>query len=227
MWRVGSVFLFTIIAAVWVGAGESLFEILLDKDRGLCSAMLTLINKDVEEHGRINYDSHTEFTSVKWGPSNFVSDKFKEDSCLGVRVAQFDLTNDGKDDLVLRFRWCFRDRLSDKIYFFTSPDPALSSSAGLEDVEARSLGEFPAQRGGLGNYVIKELPQDKIRSGVTPGEGVGGWMVINPFLYKGVWYLAATDRGRSGGDEVGDGFVIGKYKGRGELDNICYFRKRF
>ena len=88
-----------------------------------------------------------------------------------------------------------------------------------------NVGRFPADYEELSNYLLR-TPVGKKHGRASESEGIGGWVVINPFLYGSTAYLAVTDRGVSGESASGEGFLIGKYKSPEELEEVCYFKQK-
>jgi hypothetical protein len=193
------------------------YTMMLNKDKNLCPAMLELVNEDLKKDRFINYPSHEEFTAITWEPLGPVWGPNYEDSfCSKNSMARFDFNNDGRTDIVVKLSGCFKGALMDSLFLFDGDDPAFASIRNNEDVLAKSKGRFPLDTEILDSYIVKGLPPIKLQSGGMSHQGIAGWMVLNPFLYRGTYYLAATDNTERG-------IVIGKYKGPGELDDICYF----
>ena len=223
------VFLLVMSGIAW--AGKEAYRLVISQDKELCSAMLKLINDDLREHGEIRYEDHEMFAASTWQPlSEFSGDKFIDTGCSIDRVSQFDIDNDGRLDTVVKFSSCFKSRLKDSLVFLNIEEKVLKTYE-YNDMVKNSAGGFPEKDAPpLATYILqtpvplKDRTKDKL--GLTfMSEGVGGWIVINPFIYKSTAYLVITDRGVDGTSSSGEGVVIGKYKAPKELDEVCYFKQ--
>lgn len=220
--------LFATVGVAW--AGKEAYRLVISQNIELCSTMLKLINDDLREYGEIHYEDHEMFAAVKWEPlSNLLGGKYQNAPCEIQNVARFDVNNDGSQDLVVKYTGCFKSRLLDWFIFLDVEEDVFKTYDDYT-IEKNTVGKFPEDATALPNYIlktpvpVKDRTKDKLGLTFT-SEGVGGWIVINPFVYKSTAYLAITDRGVEGTSPSGEGFVIGKYKSPRDLDEVCYFKQ--
>ncbi|MEY4527655.1 MAG: hypothetical protein RL768_1374 [Nitrospirota bacterium] len=211
-------------------AGKEAYRLVISQDKELCPIMLKLINDDLREHGEIRYEDHEMFAAVKWQPlSNLLGGKYQNAPCEIQNAARFDVNNDGSQDLVVKYTGCFKSRLLDW-FIFLDVEEDVFKTYDDDTIEKNTVGKFPEDATALPTYILKtQVPvkdRTKDKLGLTlMSEGVGGWIVINPFVYKTTAYLAITDRGVLGTSPHGESFLIGKYKSPTELDEVCYLKQ--
>lgn len=220
----GGVFFTFLFTAGLAGASSQPYEMLLNKDKDLCPIMLKLINEDLQQYREIRYEEHDMFAAIKWQPLAEVSKEYKDRTGVPALVSYFDLNNDSRSDIVVKFSGYFKDHLLDWFVFLNVEEDAFATY-DYDDVLKNSAGRFPDEDSPpLADYTLHTPVRDKHGKALT-SEGMGGWIVINPFLIKSTAYLALTDRGVYGASPSGEGFVIGKYKSPKELDEVCYFKQ--
>ena len=228
--QLGLTLIFLLVMSGIAWAGKEAYRLVISQDKELCPSMLKLINDDLREYGEIRYQDHEMFTAVKWEPlSNLLGDKYQNAPCEIQNAARFDVNNDGSQDLVVKHTGCFKSRLLDWFIFLDVEEDVFKTYDDYA-IEKNTVGKFPEDATVLPTYTlktpvsVKDRTKDKL--GLTfMSEGVGGWIVINPFIYKSTAYLAITDRGVEGTSPSGEGFVIGKYKSPRDLDEACYFKQ--
>ena len=210
------IFLLTVVGTV----AAATYEMFLNKDDKLCREAFQLVNEDLKQHGEVQYDRHEMFKTIEWQPlAQTLGSKFKDEPCSVSQLAKFDINNDGRQDMVVKLTGCFHSRPTDSIYFLDPENPALSSYGGFSDIIENSIGRFPADSSVLAVYNIKQLQPVKTTKASKVYHGVAGWLVINPFIYQGISYLAIADNTK-------ESFLIGKYKSPEELDEGCYFESK-
>lgn len=222
------VFLLVMCGIAW--AGKEAYRVVISQDKELCTTMLKLINDDLREHGEIRYEDHEIFAVIKWEPLKNVAKNATDITGVPTLISNLDLNNDGRPEIVLKFSGYFKDRLLDWLEFFEG-DLATFSSYNDFEIDKNRIGRFPEEGSPpLATYILrtpvplKDRTKDRLGRTFMP-EGVGGWIVINPFIYKSTAYLVITDRGVDGTSSSGEGVVIDKYKAPKELDEVCYFKQ--
>lgn len=216
MWRVALVPIFLL---GMVGAGlAATYEILLNKDEKLCREIFQSVNEDLKKYGEVRYDQHELFKTIEWEPlAEALGAKFKDEGCSVMRLARFDLNNDGRQDIVVKLSGCFRSRYTDSIYFLDGENSAFQTYREFSDIMENSIGRFPAaDASALAGYEVKELPPIEKTKDFIGYHGVAGWLTITPFIYHGTSYMTLT------GDTKGS-FLVGKYKTPTELEVACFF----
>jgi hypothetical protein len=183
------------------------YELAMSKNQELCETVLNLYNEDMDSSGKIQYDMHEIFKAIRWQPFDLNEKKYPTYGCRYVKQAQFDMNNDGKDDLVVKYSGCFRDNLTDSLFIFPSDSDIL-------------LHLRPGQ-GGLAplfhtsNKVDRNIyALTQLKDGNRPL--IGGIFVLHPFIWESTSYLSMTDLRQ-------EWIVIAKYKQAEELQDICYF----
>ena len=118
------------------------YTLVMGKAAAVCQHMLNLFNEDMKNFGELKYDQHEEFTSIDW---TLVLDDF----CWRTHTAQFDIDNDGHEDVVLKHAACIRGRLSDSLYIYAegmnapkSP-PYFTSNVDVLKQASGVIGQFP------------------------------------------------------------------------------------
>lgn len=205
-------------------AGQEAYKLVFSNDKELCPAILKLINDDLRSYGEIRYDDYEMFTTIKWEPLIDVAKNSTDKTGVPTLMSSLDLNNDGRFEIVLKFSGYFKDRLLDWIEFL-EVDLATLSRYDDYEIDKNRAGRFPEEGSPpLATYMVRTPIAGKHGEPLS-GEGVGGWIVINPFIHKSVTYLAITDRGVTGTNSSGEGFLVGKYKNARELDEVCYFKQ--
>ncbi|TKB65837.1 MAG: hypothetical protein E8D52_15690 [Nitrospira sp.] len=87
------------------------YGLVMGKAAAVCQHMLNLFNEDMKNFGELKYDQHEEFTSIDWTLA-------LDDFCWRIHTAQFDIDNDGHEDVVLKHAACIRGILNDSLYIY-------------------------------------------------------------------------------------------------------------
>jgi uncharacterized protein len=177
------------------------YILLMSKDEKLCNTMLVLYNGDMKTYESIRYDEHEMYTEINW----------QNDDELELKHAFFDINNDGKNELIIKFVGRLRGYDIDHLLIYSADSNVLSKlkpgAGGLH-----GLFDTPNQLFSIGNqiYLLKDLPKS------PEVAWVGGRFVLNPFLWEGTSYISMTDL-------TPRWIVIAKYKQSEEMQDICYF----
>lgn len=218
-------FLLILIEPAWAEP----YKLVMSKDKELCESMLGLYNADMVTNGYIDYDSHEIFSQIKWESI----DKLDNSFVMRFLRADFDINNDGKIETVIKFSGHVQavdiDQLSiypgdDDIYINPMPD-----KAGMGKLKDTPNLLFDSNNNIYYLQDLSEKLQDKILAYkrthlpkyIKDGKymskaNVGGSFVLEPFIWHGTSYISITDR-------IQEWIVVGKYKQREELEDICYF----
>jgi len=79
------------------------YQMVLNKDENICTAVMPELNRDLAQFKEIRYASHKAFPVVKWRRMSEFGSKFSEDSEYRKwQWAKFDINNDHAIDLVVR-----------------------------------------------------------------------------------------------------------------------------
>jgi hypothetical protein len=178
------------IVAMLIGAGvawsgATAYEMVMSKDEKLCPTVLTALNKDLAELGEIRYATHQATPVIHWHSMKELVSPLESTECEQFRWAKFDINNDGKDALVVKYSVCLDEKLTDELYMFDA------GYGGLKDVRDRPEFFKAYRKSGigslkLGDYWLTELP--------TSHEGFGDErikteLVLTPFRFNGATYL--------------------------------------
>ena len=218
--------LLTTIGSVWAGP----YELVMSKNKKFCKAMLVLYNEDVNSYryGEIKYDTHEIFTRISWQPVDLNEKEHPTYGCSFVKQALFDIDNDGKNDLVIKYSGCLRDDLTDSLFVFAPDSDILSKlKPGLGGLAPlfKTLNKINRN-----TYDLKELPKSveeklvtKIRKQLPESSknldikiGIGGVFILQPFIWDTTSYISMTDLHQ-------EWIVVAKYKQAEEMQDICYF----
>ena len=202
------VFLLATTGVAW--AGKEAYKLAMSKDKELCETMLALLNTDMRRFHEIRYEEHEMFKRVVWQEIDIREQTYR---CEFLRYGRFDINNDGKEDLIIKWSACLRSNLSDSFYVFPSDSDVL---AKLESEPKRRgflldiLNKF-SMTGDV--YPLAELPLDQ-----TEGlaQAIGGVFVIQPFIWNKRTYISMTDLHQ-------EWIVINQYQGEGRFKDLCYF----
>ena len=209
MKRAAVIVAFLVLTAGAAWAGKEAYKLVMSKDKELCTGMLKLFNEDMKQYKEIRYDKHDTF--VRWEPVELGGNAPLAKSCSIFQKSKFDINNDGKEDLVVKWSACLRDQLTDSLYIHPADSDAFSNvtwqehKALFNTQEKVELAE--------GRYYLKELPKGK-KGELTPR--IAGVLVLQPFMNGKTAYISMTDLHQ-------DWIVIGKYKKADTLEDVCYF----
>ena len=184
--------------------GDS-YSLAMSKDPKLCNAMLTLYNEDMKNFHGIRYDQHEMFTRM-WKSVDQDEANHPTYGCSQLWRGIFDINNDGKNELVVKWSACLSGNLTDSLYIYPSDSDVLTFNP-----KSGKLNPLTDTDNELGSqvYHLKALPE-------TSEFWVGGLFVLQPFIWDGTNYISMTDiRPRW--------IVIAKYKQAAEMQDICYF----
>lgn len=182
---VAMVLVFLLVAATAVSGLAEQYEVLLSKDEPLCTTVLEEINRNIGEYREIRYAEHQKTPAVYWRPMFELPSLLEDTNCEKFLWAKADINNDGKLDLVVKYSSCFRELLTDDLYFFDKNYKGLESIHSRQDLLAAYWKAGRGEFGGNG-YSLVALPsahdEDEDRS-------IDGSIVVNPFRYHDATYV--------------------------------------
>lgn len=176
-----AVVLFSYIGA----ASPGVYEPVLSNDEKLCNTVLSALNHDMAEHGEIRYATHQATPVVRWQRMAALPSPLEDAECEQFRWAKFDVNNDGKEDLVVKYSRCLDDRLLDHLYFFKSEYAVLKSVRTRQEFFQALQKSGAEYQGGVrfDVYMLPELPE------TSEGPKGIGPNVVNAFRYEEATYL--------------------------------------
>lgn len=192
-------------------AGQEAYRIVMSKDKELCEHVLQLVNADIKKYQSIRYQEHEVFSQIPWEridkPSRFAPE------CSFLRKAIFDINNDGRDELVIKFSGCLRSQLIDSLYIFPQSSTILSKLKPDEPGGLSALFSDPDMLYQIGDlYVLSDLKPEKTE-GLQAATGV---VEVNPFVWRKTSYISIADL-------YPEWIVITKYVHRETFQDYCYF----
>jgi len=201
------------ISFAW--AGREAYTLAMSKEKVLCKNLLNLFNEDVRQQGELTYQ-HEAFTRIQWETITSIYDeRYPSHSCDLLQRANFDIDNDGHNNLVLKHSGCLHDLMNDDLFVFPEDSDIISrltpGPGGLSDMFA-SANRFPPTSNG---YDLKAAKGNK---GALP-PNIGPIFVLQPFLWERTFYISVTGLER-------DWVVIAKYRQTDSVEDICYFNSR-
>lgn len=198
------VLLIAMVGVAW--AGKAAYKLVMSKDKELCTSMLKLFNEDVKKYGEIRYEEHK--LSIDWKPMEYGGDEFRDGNCQMVRMAKFDINNDGKEDLVIKSSLCMRDIPNDSLFVFSPESETLRNLTWNYLFHEHSDKVSFSERG----YDLKEAPKSR-KSELIPNIGIP--LSLEPFLWRQAAYISISD-------VYSYWIVIAKYKQGQTMEDICY-----
>lgn len=206
------------------------YVLVMSKEDNVCQHMLKLYNEDLRKYGEVRYDEHEEFKAIKWEEKKYYTtypDGKKHYMDNGsVLMSRFDINNDGKEEIVLKFTQFFKREFADNLYFFKSEySHFFKDEFDVNGLHLKAIGKMGTMAFMGNTYALKGLPQI---SEIVGGKEVklfyvmGGWFYVNPFVFKEASYIDMRD------DDPPDSkkfLVILKYTKDNQLKDICYFLK--
>jgi len=215
------------------------YVLVMSKEDNVCQHMLKLYNEDLKKYGVIKYDKHMEFNAIKWEEKKYyrMHEGKKEypmppyDLKTTVKISNYDINNDGRNEIVIMDTGYFRRILSDYLYYFKYEDADLFKK---DEFDMSILGTKPTGRivsGAGSNYELKELPKF-----IYPDTGdkeskayysLGRYLYIHPFYFDGTYYLEINDEIHfdTKGIYTSKFLIILKYTNENQLNDVCYFLK--
>ena len=198
------VLLFATCSVTW--AGKEAYKIVMSKEKEVCAAMLKIFNADRRKHGTVMFEEHKEF--IQWEPVE-VKPEPPVKYCRQLLQANFDINNDGTDDLVIRTRHCFKGLLMDSLYVYPleSPVPEV-----LEAPQIQPLGALDFRL-----YILRKGPMNQKGE---PKAWIGwGALVLEAFKKGEKSYIILSDYRQ-------EWIAIAQYLDENNLDDMCYFHKK-
>ncbi len=231
-----------VLAAVMIVLGTACYAdeyvLVMSKDSNVCLHMLRIFNADLKKAGFIEFDRHDEFTAIKWETKRRYSitkggERDYDDPATreNVLMSVFDINNDGRKEVVLKFyQRGLRGIPSDHVFVFGKEDSVLFDEGvgSYKDLQKASVilgGAFDRKPFESNIYELKEIPPSDImpvlgkEKDVPVNYSLGGWFYFNPFYYSTAFYLTMTDRDPS---SIPKWLVIMKLIPDNSLQDICY-----
>ena len=148
--------------------------------------------------------------SVEWAPAALPGDAPKTTICSLFEQTQVDLRRDGIDDLVIRTRFCMKGKPSDSLYVFPADSDVLARASWQDLGPLHETQDKIEHTGGV--YVLSKLMGAK-----------------QPVELRGVFALDVVRV-----DEQAlvaltappfHWVVVGRLRGTGALDDVCYLKR--
>lgn len=229
------VILLVVLSAAWsVSASEFYeFKLAMSKDKKLCPAITKVLS---EEYSRIGIEyapEHEWFQAIQWQSLVSLGEQFKEDRlfrdepCRIYRWAKFDLNNDDKSDIIVKWSGCLGGIASDTLYIFSGTETAAEIHKALIDPFTPSdvlMGKIDYTGD---TYYLRQLSPYKRKRGSMELHSVAGQFFLHPFVFENATFLnihgvCCDDSGKAW-------HVVAKYKqvekGQRELDDVCYIER--
>ncbi len=212
------------------------YRVVMSRDKPLCNYIAKTYNADTKTYGSIQYDKHGAFKRIRWSlqrePARLPL------FALVFRKAVFDISNDGKKELVLQTDLMLNGIAGSHTYVYP-PSSDILTEVGSRKIlpDGKTNGIFA----GASQYFLKSLPRSSERwvkayeheyvprqqwtFGYIKDRGAKPWglepfldtnyLDVQPFVWQGVNYLSMTQIGSRW-------FVISKFEQPGRFQNICY-----
>jgi hypothetical protein len=148
---------------------------------------------------------------VAWQPVQLGGDAPKTTVCSELQQALVDLHNNGRQDLVIRSRFCMKGKPSDSLYVFPG-DSTVLQQATWQDLTPLHATPDKFERTG-GAYPLQE--------GLAGGDSAAlrTLFTIEPFVMEGRTYVSLTS-------PPYEYVVIASYQGGDSFQDLCYLRRR-
>ncbi len=231
-----SVLFFALFVLLPVAGWTGEYVLVMSKEDNVCQHMLKIYNADLKKYGEVRYDEHEEFTAIKWEEKKYyrVREGKKEypvypyATNITVLMSRFDINNDGKEEVVIKDAGMVFSIITENLFYFKGEDSAYFKE---KEFDIKILYNNATGRVGGGAdfersvYYLKKLPQ--IYIGIIGGKEayshypVGPHFYVNPFNFKGAYYIDMKDMQRSSNKWL----VILKYAKDNQIKDICYFLK--
>ncbi|CBK40118.1 protein of unknown function [Nitrospira defluvii] len=239
------------LLVLWVGFGTQVFAgqmepsefaqgveytLLMSKNDKVCKHMLTMFNQDLVKFGTEKYDEHDEFRLIGWKKETVTRMDGDREVMDLVEVAQFDIDNDGKMNLVFRRTGPVSGYDRDTLYIFPSLGPSEKRWTLME------ITHSPGRISHDGYFLLSQSRAGNKKSSTIPS--MASISRLEPFVLEGTVYVALRPLYElaSGTDPVTEFskvLVITKYRGgkygggpdpdekeSGKRDDVCYLKVR-
>lgn len=186
------------------------YDLLMSREERLCrqvgEALIPLSD------GSVGFRPDDErIRPLAWQPVQLGGDAPKTTRCSELQQALVDLNNDGRQDLVIRTRFCMKGKPSDSLYLFPEDSPVLQQ-ATWQDLAPLHATPDKFERTG-GTYLLQV------------GEAGGASAVlrtlfaIESFVMDGRAYVSLTSPPYRY-------VVIASYQGGDSFRDLCYLRRQ-
>lgn len=202
------------------------YKLLMSKNDDLCKIVLNYYNN--QQSIKISQIQWQEWQSVEpWNDADY---------CMTVKQARFDIDNDGKDELVIKYTGCINEVPGDSLEIFPSDSDVLSKlkyGIGADGLAPLFLTPNVIE----GTYRLTELPKPLEKKYVAQARKVfypaftkeevrkmdlrpitSIFLRIDSFKWQNENYIVMDD-------SRGEFTVVGKYQQLKQMQDICYFQK--
>jgi hypothetical protein len=205
-------------------ADKDHYEAVVSKNSELCEYVLGVLNrhKDKARYGEI--DDPT-FTAIRWTKYGRPSDQSFD---YGAEYSKFDVNNDGKVELVIRWRHGAR-KLIDVDFLFVFPEEmSMNSLHKLAELAGQSIGGVQIEQ----SYELRSLPplprESWMKKDIHYFPILSSSLVMRPFLFEHKHYLLLSESPDVRIDpEI---MVVARYRhshvssaDSSRMEDICYF----
>jgi hypothetical protein len=203
------------------------YILIMSKEKSVCQNMLLLYNDDLKKYGEIQYAEHEEYMSIKWEQRKAFSFYNGIKDPTDVMMSIFDINNDGKEEIVIKWTGSLGGYPTDSIHIFSKDDMELFVSEFNFNVIRRQIGNIGIDEPFKNNsYDLTEMPPIQIIVLGKKNEikyAMGRLFSFHPFKFKGKYYIEMRDDyDNPGGTKF---LVIFQYLDNRKLKDVCYYLK--
>ena len=164
------------------------YQLVMSNDDKICEHVQAVLNKDIERYGP-DYDQRKfadpMFTAIHWEPTSDPIFRYGGD------YARFDVNNNGKQELVVRFRSSVKSRSIQDLFVFDSRTEAASLKT-VKDLQEKSIGKIDIHAYNL--TFLPPLPRKEwMEKGKEYYPTLDRFVYIYPFILNGTTYLLIKD----------------------------------
>lgn len=201
------------------------YILIMSKENRVCQEMLLLYNEDLSKYRDIQYGKHEEY--VRWEKRiayiDYKGVKEKEYMLMSI----FDINNDGKDEVIIKWTGSLRGYSVDSLHIFAKKDLELFANEFNVNILRRQIGNIGIDEPFKNHlYYLTEMPSQLVSVMGKKNEmnyTVGPLLSLNPFKFNGKYYIEMRD---DTDNPKGTKFlIVFQYVDSKKLKDICYYHK--
>jgi len=188
--------------------------------------MQHVLNKDVHIYGQ-NYHPHkfqaSVFQAIPWEQYGGAQHGYD----YGAEVARFDISNDGTEELVVRFSTMIFNKIIHRLFILDGHE-SIESLKTIKDIEEKSIGMISIER-----YDFKYIPAMPHAGWMERGKfyykGLSEYVAIYPFIFDHKSYVLIKNAPDTGPDP--SELLIAQYKkgivhtaNKEQIQDVCYMK---